>query len=297
MVDWCRLSNHGRFHLLRPFHHIAVGLASTATLAPMVAEVDFTSFFFQFQWSESLARAHTFRAHGKSFAFVAPVQGSAVMPLVAQVTTATLARAPLVSAGPWEWVDRGVSIIYDNILLSGEAAEVRARWADLETRCEQIGAVRGDTQPPGYTLTSCGFEFDVSVPEDRRWRLSTAWTGKVANWCETTFDPENEQHREIFAGVTQWALNASLIPLAFARKTLQGLRAEDERQFIMDLLNKNLWRRMRAAPTQYLPDDATLVVTDGSMNGAGIVMDGKAFALEWKKTHDGRTAAQRVGRS
>ncbi len=154
LLDWCALSSHGRFRLLRPFHQILVGLAVRAK-RPVLAELDFTSFFFQFSWSPALATAHAFRFRNQAYACRAPVQGSAVMPLVAQTASAILAEAPSVRAGPWDWVRCSISIIYDNILLSGEEEDVTGRWARLKARCAAARVVMGDAQPPCSQLTSC----------------------------------------------------------------------------------------------------------------------------------------------
>ena len=128
-LDWCQLSLHGRFRLLRPYHQILVGLATQAS-NPRIAEIDLKSFFFQFSWSKSLAVAHNFFTNRHNYACIAPVQGSAVMPLVAQTTSSIIAEAPSVRAHPWDWVETGVNIIYDNILIAGEAEDVDRRWIE-----------------------------------------------------------------------------------------------------------------------------------------------------------------------
>jgi len=203
------------------------------------------------------------------------------MPLVAQVTTAILSRAPSVRAGPWEWVQKGLSIIYDNVLLSGRRDEVIARWTELAARSERAGAIRGDTQPPSTTVTSCGFDFDVTDPDDRKWRLTTAWTSKVRQWLETTYRRDNDQHRLVLAGLAQWAINASLLPLGLIRSTIHGIPDAREEEYLRCLLKADQWRRLRTVPTQHLPEDATVVVTDGSTQGAGVVIDARAYAIEW----------------
>ena len=176
-IEWCALVEHGKFHLMRPFHHILVGLAF-ATKRSYLAEIDFVSYFFQFRWCRALGRAHGFEVppskeeEEHKYAFRVPVQGSAVMPLVAQATTAALTEAPSIRAHPNEWVDAGISIVYDNILIAGSEEDGRRRWESIRARCEQVGVVIGDTQAPTTRLTSCGVEFQVSDPERRLWRLS-----------------------------------------------------------------------------------------------------------------------------
>ena len=121
-----------------------------------------------FTWSTELAHAHTFYTHGRTYACRAPVQGSALMPLVAQTTSAVLAEAPSTRAGPWEWVSSGTSIIYDNILIAGNEDDVKERWSRLLARCAEAKVVIGDTQPPCHTLVSCGLEYDVADPHNQR---------------------------------------------------------------------------------------------------------------------------------
>lgn len=285
LIDWCSVSEHGRFRILSPFYQVLVGLGIGAS-RPAIAELDLTSFFFQFRWSDELAAAHCFRTsesgRERAFRCVAPVQGSALMPLVAQVTTSLLAEAPSAFAGPWEWVRRGISIVYDNILISDEADLLEDRWTRLLARFAEANVKVGDTQPPGRRLTSCGLEYDVTDPEDRRWRLSPAWCRKAADWIATRYRSSRRQDREVLGGLAQWALGASLIPLAHMSSTLRGTAADEEVAFLLTLLRSSRWRNLRGTPTAVVPEDAVVVVTDGSVTGAGFVHSGRAHAIPWR---------------
>lgn len=280
-INWCRVSEHGRFKILRPYHQILVGLATGASTRPMIAEIDFKSFFFQFSWSSSLADAHAFRIRQKYFRCVAPVQGSALMPLAAQTASAILAEAPSIRAGPWEWVRAGTNLIYDNILISGEAEVVSRRWSRLIARCKAANAILGDTHSPRTTLVSCGLEYDVTAPDNRRWRLAPAWCKKTADWLRVEFRATRTRDREVLAGLAQWALGACLLPLAFMRRTIEGFNAEDEKDYLKTLLEAQTWRRLRGTPSETTPTHATVVVTDGSVHGAGVVLGGNELAVPW----------------
>ena len=139
----------------------------------------------------------------------------------------------------------------------------------------------GDTQPPSNRARSCGLEFDVSVPSNRRWRLSTEWTRKALRWIMETYDDADARHRQIFAGLSLWTMSATLRPPCHIRRTLEGSPHEAERSLISELLRDNRWRRLRSVPTVSTPVEATVVITDASMHGAGIVADGYAYALPW----------------
>ena len=279
-IDWCSLQHHGKFHILPPFYQILVGLG-IGRENPRMAEVDFTSFFFQFQWGDVLARSHSFFSRRKNYVCRAPVQGCALMPLVAQTTSSILADAPPPRADPWDFVRSGVSIIYDNILLSGEEQDLERRWARLLSRCSEANAVLGDTQPPTRSLTSCGLEFDVTDPGSRKWRVSTAWSTKAADWITATRPHMTDDDRPVLAGLAQWAMSALLLPYAFIRRTLEGVDARAEIDNLILLLRSKPWRQFRCVPTEHPPRDAALVITDASGTGAGIIYDGKALALPW----------------
>ena len=132
------------------------------------------------------------------------------MPFVAQTTTAILAEAPSTRADPWEWVRSGTNIIYDNIMVSGEGHDVKRRWTRLLERCAEAKVVLGEAQPPTRNLTSCGLEFDVSDPDDRRWRVSTAWSKRAAEWIRATRPHLADRDRPVLAGLAQWAASALL---------------------------------------------------------------------------------------
>lgn len=203
------------------------------------------------------------------------------MPLVAQTVTAALAEAPSVRAGPWEWIASGTSIVYDNVLLAGEDFEVEARWKRLMDRCGTANVVVGDTQPPCTRLTSCGVEFDLTNPDDRCWRLSPSWCTRAASWLDGHYRPGVARDREVLAGLAQWALSASMLPLALASATIRGADDPFERLSLLTLLQSQPWRRLRGVPTRSLPESAVVVVTDGSVNGAGVVRGGRAYAIPW----------------
>ena len=282
LINWCSVSEHGRFNLLRPLHHVTVGLALRSA-RPYLAEIDLRSFFFQFSWSRQLADAHSFRALGQDYAFVVPVQGSALLPLVAQATTAVLAEAPPIRAHPWKWVRAGLAIVYDNILLAGEEDDVRKRWARIHERCSAVGVVIGDTQPPSRRVHSCGFEFDVEDTDDRKWRLSAAWVTRTLEWIGGEFDMTTAEDRLVMAGLVVWAMNATLRPLALVRRTVEGFWDEMEHAAVVQLLRENGWRRLRSPPTESVPTAAHVVITDASLDGAGIVTGGRAYAIRWPK--------------
>lgn len=280
-VDHCSLSQHGKFMILRPYHQIIIGLAlGTRTTNPRIAEMDFRSYFFQFRWSAQLADAHCLRVRKKFYRCSVPVQGSTLMPLVAQTTTAAIAEAPSVRAPPWQWVLSGINVVYDNILISGELQDVERRWHRLLTRCAEVGIVIGDTQPPGQQLIHCGIQYDISAVDDRRWRLAPSWCRRASDWLRSDYRG-NLLDRQVLAGIATWALTASLLPLAFIRHTLEGTADDGEKAYVIALLNSGQWRRLRGIPTPTVPDDAEVVITDGSVHGAGIVRQGAEFAVPW----------------
>ena len=205
------------------------------------------------------------------------------MPFVAQVTTAVLAEAPSVIGNPWDWVRSGISIVYDNVIIGGESEDVSRRWLRLLARCVEANVKIGETQPPGQKVRSCGLEFDVSDPDDRRWRLSPTWSEKAAAWVETQYQRHRQHDREVRGGLTQWALSASLLPLAIASSTLHGVPADEEIAFLLTFLKAQRWRRLRGRPTEFVPEDAAVVITDGSITGTGFVHDGKAYAIPWRE--------------
>ena len=96
-------------------------------------------------------------------------------------------------------------------------------------------------------------------------------------------DPDDARHRQIAAGVSLWAVNATLRPMCYIRRMLEGYYDEQERSFVCRLLEENNWRTLRTAPTLSTPPDATIVITDGSAQGAGVVTGGVAYALPWRQ--------------
>ena len=196
-IDWASLRTG--FRLLQPLAHILVGLAVGAT-RPALYEADATSYFPSFRWCRRLQRHHGFEVRGVPYEQVAPAQGSALMPLVAQLTSAAISRAPPPQAPDAAWVAAGLSIVYDNFLLSGEVDDVTTRAAELTARAQQAGIVLGGATGVTTRLVSCGLEFDVAP---RRWRLKPAWAARAA-----------EALRHAPTSVREWQVAAGLAPRA-----------------------------------------------------------------------------------
>lgn len=281
LVNHCALEGHGRFRLLRPYAHILIGLG-TGLRIPRLAEIDYTSYFFEFSWAPMLARAHAFRHGGKRYGFKVGVQGGTLMPLVAQVASAIIAEAPAVDAPASEYIDALVSITYDNILIAAESTDVEARWERLLDRSRRAGAVVGTTKPPTCRLVSCGIEFDVSDPTRRRWRVAPDWAAKARSWVQArrtaimTLD-----ERRTLAGLAAWALRVALAPLWRIRPLLELKDGAEAVVWLTNHLHLNDWRSLRAPPARTVPSDATVVVVDGSIIGVGVVTGGWAWAEPW----------------
>lgn len=286
LINYCALQRHGRFSLRRPYHQILIGTAAFLS-EPRLAEVDFTSYFFEFAWAPALGRAHAFRVGGRRYAHAVGVQGSALMPLVAQGTSAVIAEAPHLDADPWEHVAATVNITYDNILIAAEKDAIDARWARLLARARTAGVVIGDTQPPTTRLLSCGIEFDVGDVDRRRWRLAPTWAAQASTWMRATADASPRpslQTRQTLAGFASWALRVMLAPLWRIRRILVGEDDPDTARRLATVVAANQWRTLRAAPSRLCPTDAAVAVADGSIHGIGFVVDGVAHAQPWPQT-------------
>lgn len=216
LIDWSSVRTSLR--LLPILAHVRVGLA-VGRKDPLLAEVDAKSYFPSFRWSRGLRRAHVVRVGDQCYTHEVPAQGSALMPLVAQVASASLAKAPPLHAHPDEWVRQGVSIVYDNWLLSGERDCLPGRLSRLTGRLERAGVVVGSVQQPARTVESCGFQFEVG-PSLRRWRLKPDWVARVVPILERGW-PDDLLGRQRVAGLCLWALRATLRPLWSIRRILE----------------------------------------------------------------------------
>ena len=291
LIDFCALHRHGRFRMLRPFHQILVG-TGTLLADPMVAEVDFTSYFFQLPWEGDLHCVHALRVGSKRYAFRVGVQGGTLMPLVAQTVTCVVADAPSPGADPWDWVDAGVVVTYDNILIAAPSHRIAERWDDLHRRAAAAGVVIGDTQPPSHDVPSCGIAYDA---RRRRWRLADKWVTKVTAWLADNIKDDlapDEERRMSLAGLAGWAHQALLLPLYPIRQLLQLTDDPSATAAFHRLITTNPWRRFRCTPSRTVPPGAVVVVSDGSGLAAGIVCRGWAHTRPWPTPRDHRLQQQ-----
>jgi hypothetical protein len=283
-INWATLRTG--FRLLQPLAHVRVGLAVGAT-RPALFEADATSYFPSFRWCRRLQRHHGFEVRGVPYEQVAPAQGSALMPLVAQVTSAAIARAPPPQAPDAAWVAAGLSIVYDNFLLSGDVEDVAARAADLAARARHAGVVLGTDTGVTTRLVSCGLEFDVAP---RRWRLKPAWAERAADTLNRA--PTSVREWQVAAGLAVWACRATLRPLAAVHNVLRPILGQSARpsealrelRALRAVVHANEWRTLldHGVPLRAPPDTAIVVYSDASLTGAGAVIAGGAHrAWRW----------------
>jgi hypothetical protein len=158
LIDWSAVRTSLR--LIAIVGHVRVGLA-VRVATPELIGVDARSYFPSFRWADRLARCHGLVVDGTRYVHRVPAQGCALMPLVAQVTSAALADGPCVDAPAVAWERSRLSICYDNWLKSAERGRGAARLAHLTQRLRACGVV-GTVTDPTTQRTSCGLEFDVA---------------------------------------------------------------------------------------------------------------------------------------
>lgn len=276
-LDWCALPGHGRFRLAHPLHQAMVGTAHGREGLVVGAEVDFTSYFFQFRWGLRLQLAHGFRHGPTPYVFQVPVQGSALMPFVAQAVTLALLDGPLPSEDPAAFVANRCVVTYDNVLLTGPPAEVHARLETLTDRCASAGVVVGAVQRPSTTVTSCGYVFDLQA---RTWTLKSSFSEKLKEFLRR-YTGSDESDAERLAGYAGWAYRALLLPLHPIASLLRHEPDPDAIAALLRLVEKPPSRALWPATTLRVPSDVPVVFVDGSGTGVGVVYDGVAHAFPW----------------
>ena len=255
-----------KFRLLDPFSHVSVGVGRSVVGALALSAFDATSYFPQFPWATGLARLTAFRVGSKPYGHMAPPQGVSLVPWVAQVTSAALADAPVVTAPRSAWVQAGVSIIYDNWLMSASPDRLQERREQFLAKCKTVGVVIGEDSGVCTRVDSCGYTFD-----DRKWQLLARWAGQATDFLQTawTWKGDAERHlRESVAGVSLWFIRASLRPWLTVRPLVRRLQSsapwdQSEKGALGEIVKQievNSWRRLikSTGRRHYVWSDASL---------------------------------------
>ena len=290
LINFCSLPKHARFRLAPPLHQVLVGTGHGLVGDVVGVEVDFTSYFFQFKWCESLGAYHGFRLRGRRYGFRVPVQGSALMPFIAQTATLALAEGPSPMDDPRAYVERRLVVTYDNVLIVDNVENTLRRLAVLRERCEKVGVVIGEVKGPSRMLTSCGFLYDIA---GKCWTVKPTWSAKALGLLREYADNPSEELRQRVAGCVVWAHRALLFPLHDVAPLLHpGCRAPRALKIATDMLTDPPWRRLRRATSLELDVGATLIIVDGSIIGTGAVFRGKAM-IEFEALASGVELASR----
>lgn len=278
-LNWCTMPDHGRFRLPRPLHQIMVGTAHGLEGPVFGAELDFCSFFFLFRWGFELQRAHAFRVGTRPYKFAVPVQGSSVMPWIAQATSLALVGGPLLTDDPCGYVADRLAVTYDNILLVDEPHRLHRRLADLKQRSAKIGAVVGSVQgPTDQRIASCGIEYDLVL---RAWRLKEEWVGKVLQFLDSYPAEPLFLQQQTLAGYAVWLCRATLQPLSRVMPLLLHEKNHVALEFMASQLRENRFRKLWPTASLHLPDKHELVYVDASLDAAGMVWRGRERTVSW----------------
>ena len=280
-----RMAPYGpKFRLLDPFHHVAVGVGKDYDGDYHLYAADATSYFPQFPWSPTLARLTAFRTPGGVYGHMSPPQGVNLVPYVAQVTSAALADAPVVTAPRRAWVDSRTSIIYDNWLMGGDPTSLAIRVESFRGRCRDVGVVLGEDSGVVRTVDCAGFQFDK-----RRWRLLPSWTSKALDYLipmsEVT-GTVTSVDRSVVAGLSLWAVRATLRPWLMVRPLVKYLVEDEpwhssEREALEKVLRtvrNNAWRRLVSGKGR-----RRFLYVDASLEAAGWCNGKRGRTYEWDK--------------
>lgn len=229
---------------------VGVGTAHPYTKSFCLAELDAQSFFPSLKWGVALQRLHTVRIGDRTYMHVAPAQGSAVLPYVAQTIMSALAGAPEPGSPHFKWVDQGIAITYDNVLLSGPREDLLARHSQVRSSLERHRVKIGSDTGLQCTLTSCGVCFYVNPTQTpdapfpcrvltptntsllgRYWSVKPSWAIKAYQVIHDALGRWGDlSHLDLqrLAGYALWAVRVRCEPLVRIGTLLYLLSATDK---------------------------------------------------------------------
>lgn len=294
LIDRETLIADGHFRLPSPITLIRVALGANY---PDATDLrlwvgDFVSYFPALQWHRKLAMKHAVKVGDTSYVSAAPSQGSAVLPVVAQSIAVVLAGAPHVHAPPVWSVLAGVCVHLDDICIAKPMVQLEAHVRAVRHRCKAVGVGLKEAAIMSTTAIVCGLQFDLEGA--RRWRLKPDWAASRLPELSVLFSGSDLARRRL-AGIALWACRALLIPLWRIHHVMRPLLREmgvpetenkqaaaQELDYIATMLKNNHWRQLvTMAFRRPALRDMTVVFSDASIYGAGMVFETHETSLAW----------------
>jgi hypothetical protein len=275
-----------QFNLPSPLTIIKVGLGAgmpaEARVQAVGTVIDFVSFFPSLRWGTKLQDAHAAVIGGQYYRARAPVQGSCILPLIAQCVATAIADAPPVGSPAGMNVGEGITVYLDDILVVNTADAVRARTRAILDTATQVGAEPKVVYECAHEVTVCGIDLR---PGEQRWRLKQAWVDRMREDLNTLWRSAKHRDLERWVGLALWACRVLQEPLWLLHGWLHGVEATraDEATRLLSVITANAWREPRellARPPRLR--EMHVVFSDGSIWGGGAVMVGHQVITAWE---------------